>query len=266
MLRGQWLFFDAGVYDLGVDTIITLARAYRGEGEFKNPLTNLRLLFRERVTGMVVLAVRADSGIMKISQLKGKRVASDFGGNIDIHNRVTIALLTAGLTWKDVTPVPVPNMTASRDALREGRTDACFVGSGATPDIQELNAAMPLRFLPLERDPSEIPEFRKSQMGSEGIVVPPSGAIKEPLLGVTVPFWYFSSPRLSEEAVYQIVKAIWDNYKEIQSVHPDVKDYSREIMFGKPVVPYHNGAVRLYKEKGVWTDEFEKLQKALLGQ
>ena len=84
--------------------------------------------------------------------------------------------------------------------------------------------------------------------------------------GNTLPFWYLSSTHVSEEAAYELVKAAWENSSDIAPVHPHMKAFKPEMMVEIQWAPYHDGAVKWYKEQGVWTDELEQRQKKLLGQ
>jgi hypothetical protein len=34
----------------------------------------------------------------------------------------------------------------------------------------------------------------------------------------------------------------------------------------RSVVPYHSGAIRFFKDRGMWSDEAEVMQKRLLGE
>ena len=72
---------------------------------------------------------------------------------------------------------------------------------------------------------------------------------------------------LAEEAVYQMVKALWENYKELAPIHPLLKGWTPDRFASKEArIPYHPGAVKFYMEKGAWTSEMEKLQRELLAQ
>jgi uncharacterized protein len=69
------------------------------------------------------------------------------------------------------------------------------------------------------------------------------------------------------EVVYQVLKATWQNVDKLAPLHPWLKGWNHKQMFwAKPSVPYHPGAVRFYKEQGVWTAETEERQQGLLRQ
>lgn len=76
-----------------------------------------------------------------------------------------------------------------------------------------------------------------------------------------------SRAELPDDAVYQMVKALWENYKEFAPIHPLLKEWTPERFVSKEArIPYHPGAVKFYKERGAWTSEMEKLQTALLAE
>ncbi len=57
----------------------------------------------------------------------------------------------------------------------------------------------------------------------------------------------------SEDLVYQITKAVMENIPELAAVHPAGQSYNiNETLFGIRTIPIHPGAIRYYKEKGVW--------------
>jgi TRAP-type uncharacterized transport system substrate-binding protein len=60
---------------------------------------------------------------------------------------------------------------------------------------------------------------------------------------------------LSEDLVYNILKAVYENEEEKNAIHPLAKMYNVKNAFrGTPGVPvnFHPGAIKYYKEKGIW--------------
>lgn len=244
---------------------LAMVRAYEGTGEFKGKdFSNLRVLFQPFVLELLGLAVPASSDIYHISQLRGKRVTGGFPAQVTMQRELIVFLRAGGLTLEDVTIVPVVDMIENYRAMREGRVDACIILGATIPGAVELNSAVPLRILSLEKHAKDIPGFYDLLPGDETVVATPRGILKEEgVIGLWHPFWAYTSTHLSDEVAYEIVKAIYTNYKELHSSHAMMKGFTPQRMLKKPPIPYHEGAVRFYKEKGVWTEELEKIQNSL---
>jgi TRAP-type uncharacterized transport system substrate-binding protein len=68
-----------------------------------------------------------------------------------------------------------------------------------------------------------------------------------------------------DEAAYAILEALWNNMEKYRNVHVLLRSLTQKRLATiEATVPFHPGAVKFYKEKGLWTDELEKHQKALL--
>jgi len=60
-----------------------------------------------------------------------------------------------------------------------------------------------------------------------------------------------ASSKTSSETVYQVVKAVFDNFDEFKRLHPALANLKAEDMIKNGLsAPLHEGAVRYYKEKG----------------
>jgi hypothetical protein len=70
----------------------------------------------------------------------------------------------------------------------------------------------------------------------------------------------------SAETVYQVMKAIYDHLDEWKGVHPLAGQWTLKRALDIFVVPFHDGAVRFYKEKGLWNDKLAAKQQALLAK
>ena len=69
---------------------------------------------------------------------------------------------------------------------------------------------------------------------------------------------------LEEQLVYNIVKAVFENIDKLRASHPSMKEFSLDMATIGSLVPFHPGAVKYYKEQGVWTAELEAKQQERL--
>jgi len=69
-----------------------------------------------------------------------------------------------------------------------------------------------------------------------------------------------SSKHLSEEVGYRIVKTLFDNQAQFSTYHSAAKEWTIDRTLKQAKIPFHPGAVRYFREKGLWTPEMEKRQ------
>ena len=115
---------------IGIVNILDAHMAMTGTGTYKKAYPSLRVL-----TGGVFpftggIMVRDKSDIRQVSDLKGKRLAWDFGGHAVIEALLNAALETGGIKPADITQV---RLTTSNDGIRgvaDGKVDATYASSG----------------------------------------------------------------------------------------------------------------------------------------
>jgi uncharacterized protein len=265
---------DKGDIDLGSATAPELAWAFKGEQGF-NAMKNIRLLVRGNYIPVTGFVVREDSGINSNADLKGKRISSDYPGSASAVMLLEAVLAANGLSWDDVKKVPTTSLAAGFESLQNNRLDATYAMAPSTPIAQEVNNSVPLKSFsiidgvkPSDIDsvPDEtIEEFTSRVPGTRLTVVKPSGYIKEDTVGVEYPLQIVSSAHLTDDTVYLLLETLWAHYEELHPVHAWLQTWTPEQMFDpNPTVPYHPGAVKFFKDKGLWTDETDKIQAELI--
>ena len=209
--------------------------------------------------------VRKDSGMKYVRDMKGKRIAwpwTAFPPNIGF----TLAcLLNGGLTLDDVKTAPVTEVAAAVRAVQEGRIDAtvCATGMGA---IAEADALVGVRFLHQSMDPDLIKAGQRAMSGFT-VLIRKAGI---PGVHEDTPLWSgplanIASTRMPDNVAYKLVETWWNNYKDYQPIHPLLKFWTPDTFVNVNfTMPYHDGAIQFYKEKGVWTPEMEAKQKQIL--
>lgn len=248
--------------------------ATRGEQGYEKA-ENMRLLVRGNAVDSVGLTVRKDSDIKTVADLEGKRVGSDYGG-IQGHKQMEAQLNANGLTWDDVKEVPVSTTVGGMEALRNDRIDATFGLSPFTPATLEAHERIGLRALNFFDDYSpdqidEIPqekldELEESQPGAKPFVYN-EGFITEDTIVLEWPLLVVTSTHLSDEAAYELVKTLWEDYKELHPIFSWLEQWEPDVMFDPdPVLPYHPGSIKFFKEMELWNDEMEEKQQELLEQ
>jgi len=266
---------DNGEIDMGISSSPDLVWGIKGEFGYKNAHKNIRVLVIGNYPPTNGLVVRKDSGISKTADLKGKRIAEGYAGNQVAQSLVELHLKSVGLTWDDVEAVPVASPSAGLEALRDGRVDAAMGSSPLTAAAIETDAAVGgLKVLnvgdvaPEDFDnfPKEVAaEITEGIPGTRPFVYQGGGFLKEPAIIFEYPVILNASTNMNDDTAYELVKTLFENYKELHPIFSWLKDWSDKTMFEeKPPAPYHPGAIKYFKEKGLWTDAAEKHNEELL--
>jgi len=220
------------------------------------------------VNNAIGLAVAADSGIYRYSDLKGKRVA----GNLptpSLQLQTEALLLNGGVSWSEIKVIPVSSVAEGVKVVIEGRSDASATCTIGMPIIEELHAKKGARILPLDPSPEAVKRTKDKFPGYPFKVTPgpgKTGVEKEQYLWA-YDIYLIGREDLPDEAAYLVVKALWENHKDLGSIHVLLKDWTPDKFATKEaLIPYHSGTIKFYKERGVWTSEMAKLQESLLAK
>lgn len=242
---------------------------YRGAGDWQGqPHKNLRLLIG--LGGIYFSYItKSASGIKNIPELKGKRVPYYTRGR---GNWVFFdAVLTAyGLKPRtDVKEVRLGNDAEAVEDLIMGRVAAMQVAANSRKLLPLQQAVGKIVFLPIEREKilqAKVaqPELMKARYPT--LLTPEYLAgikMSGPVPAVIAPIALTSSTALPDAVAYTIAKTILDHYKDYQA---SASDFTLENAAFVPEVPFHPGSIKAFKELGLWTDEMERAQQALLAR
>ena len=264
-----WLpSMDKGDTDMGILTSADAVSSYKGITLYKRPFQNTRILL---VGGAIQLSyyVPKDSPIQTVSDLKGKRIPTDFPGVPIVALSARAGLASAGLTYNDIVKVPVSDLQAEQQAFMERRTDAGWHAL-RSPSLEEANARVGgIRFIPVNDTPEGAEKMAAVYPGSYPATAKAgtaTGLVKDTAM-LTNDIYLVATKDLTQDGAYTIVKALWENTKELAAAYRALASWRQDRMVNKNAfIPYHPGAIRFYKEKGVWNKQMDDLQAKLLAQ
>jgi TRAP transporter TAXI family solute receptor len=259
-----WIsLLDNGELEFGVINILDAKMAATGTGNYKKPYRSIRVAAGGVFPFTAGLVVRDKSEIKQVSDLKGKRMAWDFGGHAINQTWQSAMMEMGGVKATDVTQVRFSNLNDGVRAVAEGKVDGSISALGIGL-IEEVNAIEPIRFinLPNTAAANKILE----PYGASVVKSDPTTGVKGETHVIGYPLQLATSSRVGEKAVYTIVKAWWDNLVELQTLHPLFKRWQKEHQaLTNFTVPYHPGAIRFYKEANVWTAKHDARTKEICG-
>ncbi|KUO72769.1 MAG: hypothetical protein APF77_02055 [Clostridia bacterium BRH_c25] len=266
-----------GVINLGIMSGVDLTWAYNGEVVFEEATPEIRLVLNGNQVNHCTFTVIESSGIKSITELKGKKVGYEYGGNKFTNLLVDAALASVGLTIDDCVKIPLTDLATAQRALQERRVDAIFTGSSTTPSSVQLDQALGIRVLPFgDLKPSDLANGIPAEMqtiidkfvpGASLSVCPISGTVKEETVLLNYPIDLVASANLSEDAVYAIMGAIWEKYPDLKAANAWGAGWIPDsFAIDRQPAPYHEGSIKFFKEKGVWTDAMQTRQNQLLGK
>ena len=244
---------DAGNYQLGTVQSDVMAYAWGGTRAFQE---EGKIDTFRTVAGLYAEAVQLvtmNSEIKSVADLKGKSVSIGAPGSGVYFNAIDV-LSAAGLTEKDI-KAQYQSFADSADALKDGKIDAAFIVAGPpTPAITELFTTNEAYLVPID---GEIAEKVMAEGPFYTEFTIPAGTYNgqtEDVKTVTVKATLIVSADASEEDVYNLTAAIFDNIDAITAENGKGAELSLENATEGMTVPFHAGAAKYFSEKGVEVD------------
>ena len=246
-----------GRLQFGVNNIQETGAVTNGTGQFESQGANKAFRVVARLFPIPVgLLVRQDSPITKISDLRGKRVPVGYSSQKTVRAVVNALLASGGLDLKSVKGVPVPNTSRGTAAFMSGKADVAMSSLGGAR-LRKAGAAVGgIRILPIPDTPQALPAIQNAYPGAYIIVMKPRKGfpgITKPTRALAYDFLLNSSTEVPADLVYKVTKALAANKQTLVSVSGIFRGFSKEKM-ARPYkgVKYHEGAIRYYKEAGLW--------------
>jgi TRAP transporter TAXI family solute receptor len=242
----------AGKADVAFVLADTAADGLNGTGKFKEkvPIRSIAVIYANKSQWVTV----EGSGINRMQDLKGKRIATGApGSGTEV---IALRILEAyGIDPdKDVKREKL-SVAESVNAIKDRKIDAFFWSGGVpTAAVTDL-AATPGFKIKLLDHADAIPNLTKKYgtLYVKGTIPAKSypGQEKDCLVADV---WnlLIVNEKMDEKLAYDLTKAVFENKKELASVHSEANniDFAKQLGGGSPI-PFHPGALRYFSEKGL---------------
>ena len=242
----------AGELDLAFTQSDVQYNALKGVAQFKDSgaYGDLRAVFSVHPEPFTVVA-RKEANIKSFGDFKGKRFNV---GNPGSGTRASMEELLAAMGWKlsDFSLASELKADEHGPALCDGKIDGFFYGVGhPSANIQDPTTSCGAKLVSLtgpavDKLLAEKPYYAKATI--PGGLYPNN---PEPTTTYGVLATVVASSKASPDTIYNVVKAVFDNFDEFKKLHPALANLKPENMIKDGLsAPLHDGAARYYKEKG----------------
>ena len=242
----------AGELDFGFAQSDVQYNALKGVGAFKDAGAwgDQRAVFSVHPEPFTVLA-RKEANIKGFADFKGKRFNV---GNPGSGTRASMEEMLGAMGWKlgDFALASELKADEHGPALCDGKIDGFFYGVGhPSANIQDPTTACGAKLVSLtgaaiDKLVAEKPYYAKAVIPGGLYPNNPDNTNTYGVLATVV-----ASAKTPPETVYQVVKAVFDNFDEFKKLHPALANLKPENMVKDGLsAPLHEGAARYYKEKG----------------
>ncbi len=227
--------------------------AFNGEGKFKGTKIPVRAMMMLYTNLMHAVTVEG-TGINTINDLKGRRVSTGSPGSATEVFAFRV-LEAAGINPQKDLRIERLGAAESANAMKDKKIDAFFFVVGLPTSAVTDLAATPGTKIKFLDHANLLPEMVKKH-GNIYIadVIPKTTypGMDKDNQATAVANLLVANANMSDETVYNIVKTIFDKRPDLIAVHKTAADITLERQ--KPdasPVPWHPGAVKYFKEKGL---------------
>lgn len=243
---------DRGELDIALLNASITYFAVRGEGSWEKayPLRAVMTL----APNVALFITPESSGIRTIGDLRDRRVVVGPAG-AGWEAFISPIVRAHGLTYDEFTPLNNTQSSAV-DMLADGSAAAAMLG-GAVPtaSIVQATTSQDIVLVPFDRDAvdalvSEYPFFYEHTI--------PAGTYRgqqEDYQGLDVGSMHLvTTASVDEELIYQITKILYEHRAQVAEIHPAGNAINPDNVVRDTGVEFHPGAVRYYREIGIWPE------------
>lgn len=196
-----------------------------------------------------VQIVTMDPSIKTVADLKGKNVSIGASGSGVNFNAIDV-LKAYDMTLDDIKPQYL-DFADSADNLKDGKIDAAFIVAGApTTAITDLSTGGQVYLVGFDADHvakliEECPYYKQNVIPKETYGTP------DDVTTVAIAAVVLARNDVSEDAVYNFLKATFNDLEDLTKAHAKGAELSLEFASSVTDVPYHPGAVKFFSEQGI---------------
>lgn len=240
---------QAGRGELALVLGDSLKAAWAGDKEagFKGKMDRLRGIAAFYPNYVQIVALKS-SGIRTLADLKGKRLSVGAArSGTELNARAVFE--AAGMSYKDLSKTEYLPFGESVELMKNRQLDATLQSAGlGVASIRDLANSVDINVV-------EVPGALIKKIGPPFIEATiPANTYKgqdTPAQTAAIVNFLITRSTLSEEIVYNLTKAKWENVGELAAAHSAGKLVKLDNALNGMPVPLHPGAQRFYKEKGM---------------
>jgi TRAP transporter TAXI family solute receptor len=242
---------QGGELDFGMAQSDVHYNAIKGEGQYKDKVFGeLRSVYSVHPEPFTVLA-RKEANVTKFEDFKGKRFNV---GNPGSGTRVSMEQLIGAMGWKlsDFSLASELKADEHGPALCDNKIDGFYYGVGhPSANIQDPTTTCGAKLVPLtgaavDKLVKENSYFARATIPGGMYAGNPNPTETYGVMATLV-----TSAKVSDDVVYNLVKATFDNFEEFKKLHPAFANLDPAKMVKDGLsAPLHPGAAKFYKEKG----------------
>lgn len=227
----------------------------------------VRSLLLNNSDALLTIMTAKDANIKTMADLKGKRVAWVIGAP-SLNQNITALLAFANLTWADVNKVEFGGFGQAMQGMINGQVDAAFGSSISGPAYQLASSPRGIQYPTVPHKDVEGWKRLKAKapffvpfMGAEGPELAPGKTVEAATYPYPVLMTYDT---IDAGMVYAMTKAMVELFPDYKDAAPGNGGWDIKRQVFDWVVPVHEGAIKYFKEIGVWKPEYDKSNAALI--
>ena len=228
----------------------------------------VRSLVLNNGDALLTIVTAKDANIHTAADFKGKRVAWVVGAP-SLNQNITALLAFANLTWNDVKKVEFGGFGQAMDAIISNQVDAAFSSTISGNAYKVASSPRGIRYPTFPHGDkagwarvNKVAPFFVPAFGTEGADLGPGKPKAE---GATYPYPVLMTMATTDAGlVYNMTKAMIELYDDYKAGAPGNNGWDVKRQIFAWAIPMHEGAVRYFKERSLWTAEHQSHNDALV--
>jgi TRAP transporter TAXI family solute receptor len=215
----------------------------------------VRALLLNNSDALLTIVTAKDANIKTMADLKGKRVAWVVGAP-SLNQNITALLAFANLTWNDVQKVEFGGFGAAMTGIINNQVDAAFSSTISGQAFQIASSPRGIQYPTVPHGDkagwarlSKVAPFFVPFHGTEGADM----SKDKPVEAATYPYpVLMASATIDDDLAYSMTRAMIELFDDYKDGAPGNIGWDIKRQVFDWVMPYHDGAIRYFKEKGLW--------------